>query len=165
MSGLGSEDLAASFKNWSELAESFELSNVLPNIQNIMGNILVICRILILVGPILLLVLGLSYYFLAPKEANWYFGYRCYFGMGSPTAWQYTQHLAGLVFGGLGLVLTVAMIVMCIQLGGAGAQSAVWTTLYCLAIQAALSILATLFINLWTMNCFDSKGRIRKKKA
>ena len=28
-----------------------------------------------------MLVLGLAYLFLAPREANYYFGYRCYFGM------------------------------------------------------------------------------------
>lgn len=89
--------------------EDFDLATLLPNLDSIFGKITLICRICVLVGPILLLVLGLSYLFLAPKEANYYLGYRCYYGMGSVHAWRFTQRIAGMVLGGLGLVLTVVM--------------------------------------------------------
>ena len=74
--------------------EDFDLATLLPNLDSIFGKITLICRICVLVGPILLLVLGLSYLFLAPKEANYYLGYRCYYGMGSVHAWRFTQRIA-----------------------------------------------------------------------
>ena len=58
----------------------------------------------------LLFLLGLVYLFLTPKEANHYIGYRCYFGMGSVNAWRFTQRLAGIVFGSLGLILGSVML-------------------------------------------------------
>ena len=57
----------------------------------------------IAIGPVVMLALGLAYLFLAPKEANYYFGYRTYFGMGSVHSWRFTQRLSGIVLSLLGL--------------------------------------------------------------
>lgn len=165
MSDVASDGTLSTLKELFAKAEDFSLAEFLPNVGGIMANIAVICRIVILVGPILLLLLGLAYYFRAPKEANWYFGYRTYFGMGSPRAWQYTQHLAGMVFAGLGAVLTIVMIAMCIWFAFLDIQSIVWYTVYCLIAEVVLAGGGVIFINCWTMNCFDAKGRVRKKKA
>lgn len=149
----------------SELAENFDIADMMPDVSGIMHNIVGICRAAILIGPLLLLGLGLCYYFLAPKEANYYFGYRCYFGMGSPRAWQYTQHLAGLVMGGLGAVLSVIMLIMCIRFAFLDAPGVVWRAFICMIIEVVLTISAVLFINIWTMNCFDANGKVRKKSV
>lgn len=149
----------------TQAAEELEITQLLPNIEQLSGKITLICRFAVLIGPLLLLALGLSYYFLAPKEANWYFGYRCYFGMGSPRAWQYTQHLAGLVMGSLGALLSLFMLVICIRFSFQPLQDVVWTTAYSLIIQVILALSGTVFINIWTMNCFDTKGRVRRKHA
>ena len=69
-------------------------------------------------AALVLLVLGLAYLFLSPREANYYFGYRCYYGMGSIQAWRFTQRIAGMILGGLGLVLTVIMFLVSAGFGG-----------------------------------------------
>ena len=51
-----------------------------------------------------MIIMGLLYFFAAPKEANHHFGYRCYFGMGSELAWRFTQRLSGIVLGVLGVL-------------------------------------------------------------
>ena len=64
--------------------------------------------------------------FFTPREANHYIGYRCYFGMGSVQAWRFTQRFAGLVFGILGLVLTVVMLFITNGFESANVMTLVW---------------------------------------
>ena len=64
------------------LMDAFEPSALLPELNSIMGWIELVMRVAVMVGPIVLLVMGLVYLFVSPKEANYYLGYRCYFGMG-----------------------------------------------------------------------------------
>ena len=141
----------------------FDLSTLLPNMDSIFDKIVIICRVCVLVGPILLVILGLSYLFLAPKEANYYFGYRCYFGMGSVHAWRFTQRIAGMVLGGLGIVLTVIMTVLSLGFGSMEVNAMVWRTVRCLGWELGLSLLATLVINGLAMYWFDRKGELRRR--
>ena len=122
--------------------DGFDPAALLPQLDTLFGRILLICRICVMVGPVLLLLLGLCYLFLAPKEANYYFGYRCFFGMGSVMAWQFTQRIAGLVFCGLGGVLTVVMLAMALSFGHMESMAMVWRTVWCLVWEAVLVLLA-----------------------
>ena len=117
-----------------------------------------------MIGPVLLILLGLTYLFLAPKEANHYLGYRCYFGMGSVQAWRFTQKLSGIVLGGLGLVLTAVMVFMMMSFRGMEVQAMLWRAVKCLIWQAALALLANLAINAAAFFLFDSRGDFRSKK-
>ena len=143
--------------------EDFDLATLLPNLDSIFGKITLICRICVLVGPILLLVLGLSYLFLAPKEANYYLGYRCYYGMGSVHAWRFTQRIAGMVLGGLGLILTLIMFFISLGFGSMEISAMAWLTVKCLIWQAVLVILATLGINGLAMFWFNRRGELRRR--
>ena len=145
--------------------EDFDLATLLPNLDSIFGKITLICRICVLVGPILLLVLGLSYLFLAPKEANYYLGYRCYYGMGSVQAWRFSQRIAGLIFGGLGLVLTVVMFFLSVSFRSNAPMDMAWSAFRCLIWQAVLALLATLAVNLLCVFFFDAKGEPRRKQT
>ena len=144
--------------------EDFDLATLLPKLDSIFDKITLICRICVLVGPIILLILGLFYLFLSPKEANYYFGYRCYYGMGSVQAWRFTQKLGGLVLGGLGLVLTVVMLFLSMSLRGMAVEAMVWRATKCLIWEAALALLANLAINAAAFLLFDSHGDFRSKK-
>ena len=90
-----------------EIMDAFDPASLLPELSTITGKIELIARIAVMVGPIVLLVLGLMYLFIAPKEANHYFGYRCYFGMGSVKAWRFTQRISGIIMTVTGLILTI----------------------------------------------------------
>ena len=143
--------------------ENFDLAELLPKIDGIFDKITLICRVCVMIGPIILLLLGLSYLFLAPKEANYYFGYRCYYGMGSVHAWRFTQRIAGMILGGLGLILTVVMAVISLGFGAMAVEDLVWRTVWCLVWQAVLSLLATLSINGLAMYWFNRKGELRRR--
>ena len=143
--------------------DNFDPAAVLPQMDSIFGRILLICRVCVLLGPVILLLLGLGYLFLAPKEANYYFGYRCFFGMGSVMAWQFTQRMAGMVLGGLGLVLTVVMVVISTGFPGMETEAMAWLTVKCLIWQVVLTLLATLTINGLAMFWFNRKGELRRR--
>ena len=143
--------------------EDFDLATLLPKLDSIFDKITLICRICVLVGPIILLVLGLFYLFLSPKEANYYFGYRCYYGMGSVHAWRFTQRIAGMVLGGLGLILTLVMFFISLGFGSMEISAMAWLTVKCLIWQAVLVILATLGINGLAMFWFNRRGELRRR--
>ena len=147
-----------------ELMDGFDPAALLPELDTVFGKIELVCRIAVMIGPVLLILVGLTYLFLAPKEANHYLGYRCYFGMGSVQAWRFTQKLSGIVLGGLGLVLTAVMVFMMMSFRGMEVQAMLWRAVKCLIWQAALALLANLAINAAAFFLFDSRGDFRSKK-
>jgi len=146
-----------------EVMDGFDPASLLPELESIFSAVTGICRIAVLIGPIILLVLGIAYFFFAPKEANYYFGYRCYFGMGSVEAWRFTQRLAGMVFGVLGLILTAVMFFLSAGFAGMTPEAMVWKAFWCLVWQAAAALLANVVIWAVTTLRFDAKGNFRKK--
>lgn len=156
-------EAAIDFERLKKAFDNFDLATLFPKLDSVFGRITLICRVCVLVGPILLLILGLCYLFLAPKEANYYFGYRCYYGMGSVHAWRFTQRIAGMILGGLGLILTVVMGILSLGFASMEIETMVWRAVWCLVWEAVLSLLATLAINGLAMYWFDRKGELRRR--
>jgi len=147
-----------------ELMDAFDPAALLPELGDIFSIITTICRIAVMVGPIILLVLGLAYLFFSPKEANYYFGYRCYFGMGSVEAWKFTQRLAGIVLGLSGLILSGIMLFLSSRFAGMDTMEMVWRAFWCLIWQGVIALLANGGIWLAAFLRFDARGNFRKKK-
>ena len=147
-----------------EMMDAFDPAALLPELDCVFSLVATVCKVAILAGPIVLLVLGLAYLFLSPKEANYYFGYRCYYGMGSVQAWRFTQRLAGIVLGGLGLVLTGVALVASVCFGSMDAEALVWRAAGCMILEAVATIAGIVFINVTAAMKFDKKGEFRKKE-
>ena len=147
-----------------EMMDAFDPASLLPELGDIFSFIATVCQIAVMVGPIILLCLGLAYLFFAPREANYYFGYRCYFGMGSVEAWRFTQRLAGIVLGALGLVLAGVMLFLSMGFPGMAPEEMVWNAFWCLIWQAVLALLANAGIWAAAFFRFDARGNYRKKK-
>lgn len=155
----GSLDIA-SIKS---VMDGFDPASLLPDLSKVFGSLVGVCRVAVMIGPVIALILGLAYLFLAPKEANYYFGYRCYFGMGSVRAWRFTQRIAGMILGGLGLILTVIMAIVTAGYGSMDSMDMVWSAVNCLTWEAVLLLIGTIAINLIAMANFDAKGEYRHK--
>ena len=145
------------------LLDGIDPAALLPDLSKVFDSLVPLCRIAVLVGPIVLLILGLVYLLLSPKEANHYLGYRCYYGMGSVDAWRFTQRLAGIVFGVLGLVLTGVMLVLAGTFAGMNAMDMVWRALKCLIAEGVLALAANIAVGCAAMIRFDRRGEYRKK--
>lgn len=150
--------------DFKSLMDGFEPASLLPELDAILGKIASIARIAVLIGPVVLLVMGLLYFFAAPKEANYHFGYRCYYGMGSVQAWQFTQSLAGIVWSALGLILGIVMFLISRGFPQMETMDLLWRAVYCVAWEAGLTAIACIGVNTIVASRYDSRGELRRKK-
>ena len=158
----GSEEL--NIDSIKALLDGVDPAALLPDLSKVFDSLVPLCRIAVLVGPVVLLLLGLSYLFLTPKEANYYLGYRCYFGMGSEYAWRFTQRLAGWLFTAVGLTLTVVMFAISVSFTYMQLPDMVWKAVSCLVVELIAAVVLILTVNLSAMYHFDRKGKHRKKR-
>ena len=158
-------EAAMDIETLKEVMDAFDPAALLPELDAIFSKVELVCRIAVMLGPIVLLCMGLVYLFFTPKEANHYIGYRCYYGMGSVQAWRFTQRLAGLLFGGLGLLLTVVMLFVTKGFARMEAMDMVWAAVKCLVWEAVLALIATLAVNGVAFFKFDRKGEFRGRKT
>ena len=147
------------------LMDGFDPASLLPELDGILSGVAQAVRIAVLVGPIALLVLGLGYLFLAPREANYLFGYRCTFGMGSVEAWRFTQRLAGMVWGALGLALTLVMFSLTKKFAGQDVNQVLGLGVKYVLWEAGLAAISCLAINTVVMTRFTYSGDRRKDRA
>lgn len=161
---IQSTEAALDIESIKSLMDGFDPAALLPDLSDLFGSLATLCRFAVMIGPVVLLVLGLAYLFLSPREANYYFGYRCYFGMGSVQAWRFTQRVAGMLFGGVGLILTIVMYVISGGFAEMEITQMVWKAAGCLAWQVGVTLVLTLLINFLAFFFFDAKGRPRRKK-
>ena len=152
-----------SIESIKELMDSFDPASLLPELDTLTGKAELIARIAVMIGPLVMLVLGLLYLFAAPKEANYSFGYRCFFGMGSVEAWRFTQRLAGMVLGALGAILTVVMLIVCATFRGMEIIPMAEKAAVALIWQAGLALAACLGINITATVLFNVAGERRRK--
>ena len=87
------------------LFDNFSLEKYIPKLDSVLDGVHWLIEWGVKIGPICILVLGLIYMLIPPKEANRYFGFRTYFGMGSISAWLFTQRVAGFLMTVVGLSL------------------------------------------------------------
>lgn len=147
-----------SFEDIKVLMDNFDPASLLPDLSSMTGVVATITRLAVLAGPIVLLIMGLMYFFVSPREANYYFGYRCYFGMGSEEAWRFTQRLAGILWAVLGLVLTILMLIISGGYGSKDIVEVINSGFRCLIWEIVLAAVSCLVINCTAMLRYDRKG-------
>ena len=147
-----------SFEDIKVLMDNFDPAALLPDLSSLGGMVELVTRIAVLAGPLVLLIMGLAYLITPAKEANYHYGYRCYFGMGSVQAWRFTQRLAGLLWSGLGLGLTVVMFLVSTGFGRKDIVEIISSGVTCLIWEAALIAVSCLAINILVMIRYDRRG-------
>ena len=140
------------------LLTDFDPAAIFPDLSKLFGVMELILRICVLAGPLCLLGFGLWYLLAPAKEANHHVGYRFYWGMSSVEVWQFTQRLAGLVWTGLGFVMTVVMAIICNGYRDMEVEAMLWSALKCLVWDIGLTVAACLFINVLVVITFDKDG-------
>ena len=146
------------------IMDAFDPASLLPEMESILNVLVDAVRLAILAGPIVVLAFGVLFLVFAPKEANYYLGYRCAFGMGSVEAWRFTQRLAGITWTGLGLALTVVMFILTRKFGQLTAYDVVWTGAKYILWEVGLVAVSSLFINTAVMSQFTYDGELRRDR-
>jgi len=141
-----------------EMLDDFELEMLLPDLSNFEATVMTLTRLAVLAGPLVLLFLGLQYFLSAPKEANHSTGYRCWFGMGSVQAWQFTQRVAGVVWIALGIILAAFTALNIGALLALPVMDAMFLAGRYLLQQAGAVLCSTVLINLIVFFFYDHKG-------
>ena len=147
------------------LLADFDPAALVPDLEALFNNLDGALRVVVLAGPLCLLGLGLLYLLAPPSEANHVFGYRHFWGMSSVEAWRFTQKTAGLVWTGLGLVLTIIMAFLCNGYRELAAEAMLMSALTSVLVELLLVFLSTLLINTLVIFHFDHKGARRSEQV
>lgn len=140
------------------------IGNLVPALEKLLSSAQLWLTIVLLIGPVAMLILGVIYLFLPPKEANHHIGYRTYFGMGSVEAWLHTQKLAGIIYGGLGIILGIIMIFVSVSLKNKDMMQAFTSAITWLFVQVGIVLLVYLGMFVYTAIVFDRHGNRRREK-
>lgn len=141
--------------------EDFDISGLLPEYDSFINGLDMFIRICVVVGPLILLGLGLYYLLAAPKEANHSSGYRFRYGMAKVRSWRFMQYLAGIVYSVVGLIMTIVMVILCIMLHQLNLMDMAVEAIRLISWQAGIILVATIGINVTMVVLFDSEGNRR----
>lgn len=142
----------------------FDIGALLPNLTKLSGWIEAVVRLAVMVGPLLLMGFGLLYLVAPPKEATHRAGFRCWWGMASLDAWQFTQKAAGITWTVLGTVLTIVMAVKSVGFAGMELPIMLDKAVVCLLWQLGLTAVSVIGINAAVIAVFDRRGFRRREK-
>ena len=140
-----------------------DLAKFVPKMPVFLGVLRALLVIIILLGPILLVTLGAMYLLRPAPEANFKYGFRTYFGMGSVEAWKFSQKMAGLAFGGLGAVLLLIMFIVVMTFFKKDLFQIANSAIVCLIWQAALALIARIAVGVMCYIYFDKDGNRKKE--
>lgn len=140
------------------LLEGFDLTKIVPDLDTFLGRLEMTVRLAVLIGPLVLLGLGIWYYFAPPKEANHLAGFRSYISMGSVEVWRYAQRIAGMIWGVLGAGLTVIMGLVSLIFSGKEAITMISAGFVCVVIEAVLVLAGYIAIQMLIRKHFDREG-------
>ena len=148
-------------ENIKQLMDGLDIAALLPDIMDIMNGIALLTQIALFLAPLILLGLGLYYFLLSPKEANFTTGYRCYYGMGSEDAWRFTQRLAGVVWTLAGITMTLGVVLLRYRFAALDLSQLMWTAIFCLLLQGAIVLVLRALIHFIVLLRYDRKGNKR----
>lgn len=146
------------------LFDKIDLTKLVPQMDELLETLQRVAGIAVMIGPLVMLGLGLWYLLLPPKEATYSAGFRTWFGMNSVEAWRTTQKIAGFAWGGCGLILTVIMWFIRRGFAQQEIQQIANTALTCVLWQAAIAAVSYVGICLVVTILYNRKGVHRWKK-
>ena len=146
----------------TELLEKLEnLGELIPKLDTLTGWVQWLVSLAVRVGPVCILVLGLIYLLIPPKEANRKAGYRTYFGMGSVMAWRFTQRVAGILMIPVGLILTVAAFISASNFAGMDLMTMAYAAFSTIKVQVICALIIFIAMFVLTAVIFDRNGNCR----
>lgn len=147
-----------------ELFNSLDkLGEKIPKLDNVMDYVLKLMKLAVRVGPMVILILGLIYLLIPPKEANRKAGYRTFFGMGSLAAWRFTQFVSGLIMTISGFILNTQAKILTKSFDIADPEPMLQGAFDAIKTQIKWAIFIYIFMWLITALIFNIKGDIRFK--
>ena len=142
---------------FSKLKE-FDIAGMLPNLTSFIGWVKFLLGFMVVIGPLVMLGMGLWFFFRPPKEANHSVGFRTKWSMSSVEVWQYAQRLSGFVYMVLGGGLFLITFILTLFFGVMQMPAMVITALVCVILEALLALAAYIFVEYMLRKYFDQDG-------
>ena len=139
-----------------------DLAKFVPRMPVFLGWLKAILMLSVLIGPILLVTLGAMYLLRPAPEANFKYGFRTYYGMGSVEAWKFSQKIAGLAYGALGAVLFLIMLIVALTFFKKDLFQIAGNAIVCLLWQVGLTLAARITVGVMCFVYFDRNGDRKK---
>lgn len=139
--------------------ESFDIAELLPELEKFISDLRFWAGLFMLIGPLVMLGLGLWFFFLPTKEANHHIGFRTRISMGSVSAWRYSQKLAGLFYIVVGGAFTLLSIIMIIILSFSNPMAMATTAFILMVIQALVALAIWIVLQILIGRHFDMSGK------
>ena len=143
------------------LLNGFDLGALVPHVEDILSIVAPTAKVLMLLGPFVMLAFGLYCLMIAPKEATYLAGYRFRWGMGSVMAWRFMQRFAGVIFTILGLGSAVYMALHTRHVDELALMDLLMLSIYYSILQAGVALVGCLLTNLAVLMRYDLKGNRR----
>ncbi len=144
------------------LLQDFDIANLLPETDAFYTDLEGFGRLLVLAVPLVVLFLGLWYYFAPPKRAKDSPGFRTPCAMGSESAWRFTQKLAGICYIALGGGLSVIMLIVSLFFRGEAAMGMFTAVAICVILELVIIVAARLIIARMVSRAYSEDGKRRK---
>jgi len=141
----------------TSLLGDFDLSKFIPDIDTALGKFELAARICVMLGPLVLLGLGLWYLLAPPNEMGSRVGFHTFRRAKTQEVWEYTQHLAGIVWGAMGVVLTIVMALICNGYRGLNALQVATSAVICILVELILLTASIIAINVIVSKAFYKK--------
>ena len=146
------------------LFEGIDLTKLVPQMDTLLEKLQWVARVAVMAGPVVMLVFGLWYLLLPPKEANYGAGFRTFFGMGSVEAWRMSQKIAGFAWTGCGLVLCVVMWIISRGFATGELMDVAGKALLCLVWQVGVALVSYIAVAVTMTVLYDSRGCRRGRR-
>lgn len=146
------------------LLDGFDITKILPDIEKLLGDVQPVLRFAVMIGPVCLLILGLLYLLIPTREANYHFGYRCFYGMGSPNAWKTTQRLVGTLWTVMGIGLLIVMTLLTGKFASNSVDASISDAIRYILWEIGLVAASCVLVDVIMACLYDRKGNRRGKK-
>lgn len=146
------------------LLDGLDLQKIMPEMESFLGKVQPVLRFAVLIGPACLLILGILYLLVPTREANYHFGYRCFYGMGSQNAWKMTQRIVGALWTAMGIILLVVMTMFSARFASASVEEAVASAIRYILWEIGLIALSCVAVDITMAILYDRNGNRRGKK-
>ena len=137
---------------------NLDFAGLIPELPKFLRFLRTLMALALVAGPIVMMIQAAFYLFKPAPEANFTRGYRTYYGMGSTEAWNFSQKIAGLAFGGLGTLLLLAMFIVILCFRGKTMMQVAITAMICLIVQVVLIAAARITVAILCGRYFDKDG-------
>lgn len=141
---------------------NMDFAALVPDMPVLLRFLRTVLALALVAGPVTMMIQAAFYLFKPAPEANFKRGYRTYYGMGSTEAWQFSQKIAGLAFGGLGSLLLIAMFIVILCFRGKTLMWVAIAAIICLTVQVVLLSAARITVAILCGKFFDKDGARRR---